>query len=71
MVVAGVSVGVREMGKVGKRLQIIRDKTKSEDLMYNLVIIVDNTVLSNWNLLREENLSVLPRHKMSLCEVMG
>lgn len=47
MVVAGVSVGVREMGKVGKRLQIIRDKTKSEDLMYNLVIIVDNTVLSN------------------------
>lgn len=29
MVVAGVSVGMREMGKVGKRLQIIRDETKN------------------------------------------
>lgn len=39
--------GVRQMGRVGKRVQISSDKTKSEDLMYNVVIKVDNTVLCN------------------------
>lgn len=47
MVVAEVGVGVRQMGRVGKRVQISSDKTKLEDLMYNVVIKVDNTVLCN------------------------
>ena len=31
--------------------------------MYNLVTIIDNTVLYNWNLLREQNLNVLTKDK--------
>ena len=31
--------------------------------MYNIETIVDNTVLYNWNLLREQNLNVLTKKK--------
>ena len=36
---------------------------KFEDLLYNTKILVDNTVLYNWNILKVYNLSVLSPQK--------
>ena len=40
---------------------------KSENLMYNIMTIVDKTVLYNWSWLREYNLNVLMLKKVSGC----
>ena len=37
---------------------------KFEDLLYNTKILVDNTVLYNWNILKVYNLSVLAPQKI-------
>lgn len=46
---------------------------KSSDLLYNMMTMVDNTVLNNCNLLRENNLNV-PTEMIiiitQICEVM-
>ena len=36
---------------------------RSEDPMYNIVVLVDDTILYDWNLPREKNLSILTKKK--------
>ena len=53
---SGVGVGNMESLVKGYKLSVIR-WVRSEDPMYNMVTIVENTVLYNQNLLKEESVS--------------
>ena len=56
---------VKKWGGIGKRVQTFNYKmNKFEDLLYNTKILVDNTVLYNWNILKVYNLSVLSPQKI-------
>ena len=56
-------VWVGKQGKVkGRKLSVIKG-VRSEDLTYNRVTTVDNTVLYNYNLLRKQTLNVLAKRK--------
>lgn len=43
---------------------------RSEDIMYDMVTTVDNTVSYNRTFLRKYNLSILTKTKRKICEVM-
>ena len=52
VVTKGWGWGIRERLVKGYKLSAIK-WIRSSDLMYNMMIIVDNTILYNWNSLRE------------------
>ena len=65
--------GREKKGEVDKSVQTFSYKmNKSWDLMYNMVTIVNNIVLHNWNLLREPKPSYKKKKKGNECvNLMG